>query len=202
MSGRPREFKNTDVIDAAIEVFWKHGYEATSAEALCKQTGIGRGSLYNAFGSKYELYKAALKRYQDLGIEEQKALLERSDRPVKERLRSLMEWAMQLDKLDTKDADRQGCMAVNAAAERGGHDAAVADLINDHVRFLEQTICHLIVLGQRSGEIPATRSPLELTRMFISSYYGLRVLGKVANDQDLLLDIIEGTLSSLSTTKA
>lgn len=58
-SGRPREFKDNAVIDAAMEVFWDNGYESCSTEALCNKTGLGRGSLYNAFGSKHELYEQA-----------------------------------------------------------------------------------------------------------------------------------------------
>ncbi|UUZ97577.1 TetR/AcrR family transcriptional regulator [Paenibacillus sp. P25] len=35
-----------------MEVFWEHGFEASSTERLCERTGLGRGSLYNAFGKQ------------------------------------------------------------------------------------------------------------------------------------------------------
>lgn len=49
---RPRTFDDDEVIDRAMERFWTHGYTDTSPAQLADATGIGKGSLYNAFGSK------------------------------------------------------------------------------------------------------------------------------------------------------
>lgn len=193
MSARPREFKDTAVIDAAMEVFWEHGFEASSTEELCKQTGLGRGSLYNAFGSKHALYEKALSRYQELGIQAQVEMLE-GPGLAKNRLRALMEWAIDQD---FHGAERRGCLAINAAIERGSKDAAVARLVGGHVERLEQALCRVIAEGQRSGEITSQRPALELARFFLSSYYGLRVLGKVVENRDVLADVVEGTLAAL-----
>ena len=54
------------IADAAMQVFWRRGYAATSVQDLVDGTGLGRGSLYNAFGSKQGLYEAALRRYHEL----------------------------------------------------------------------------------------------------------------------------------------
>jgi AcrR family transcriptional regulator len=193
MSGRPREFKNTEVIDAAMDVFWKNGFEASSAQKLCEQTGLGRGSLYNAFGSKHALFEASLKRYQEIGIQEQIKILEQPG-PIKGRLRILMEWAIEFD---LKEPERRGCFTINSAVELGGKDPGVAALVDHHIKNLEQALCHVMALGQRSGEIKSKRPALELARLFLSSYYGLRVLNKVVQDRNLLLDVVEGTLAAL-----
>jgi AcrR family transcriptional regulator len=193
MSARPREFKDTTVIDAAMEVFWEHGFEGSSTEKLCERTGLGRGSLYNAFGSKHALYEKALERYQELGIEIQVEVLEQSG-PVKDRLRALMVWGIDQDFDGEK---RRGCLSINAAIERGARDAAVARLVGGHVGRLEQALCHVIAVGQRSGEIASKRPALELARAFLSSFYGLRVLGKVVEDRRILEDVVEGTLAAL-----
>ena len=52
LPGRPRQFEDKEIIDAAVAVFSTNGYAGTSAQNLCDSTGLGRGSLYNAFGSK------------------------------------------------------------------------------------------------------------------------------------------------------
>lgn len=44
MSGRPKEFDDVAVIEAAMDVFWSNGYNGSSAQALCDRTGLGRGS--------------------------------------------------------------------------------------------------------------------------------------------------------------
>ena len=61
--GRPREFDETAVLDAAIDVFREHGFEGSSAAMLVQAMGIGRQSLYGSFGDKWQLYCAALRRY-------------------------------------------------------------------------------------------------------------------------------------------
>ncbi|KKI92795.1 TetR family transcriptional regulator [Bacillus sp. SA1-12] len=193
MSGRPREFKDMKVIEAAMDVFWVKGFDACSTEDLCKSTGLGKGSLYNAFGSKHNLYKQALLRYIELGLQAQLEILEHPG-PIKDRLRTLMEWVIDTD---LNDPDRRGCLSINAAMERGRKDPEIARAVRHHFARLEQALCHVLALGQRSGEITSKRPALELARFFRSSYYGLRVLTKVEQDRDALLDVVEGTLAAL-----
>ena len=40
MSGRPREFNDIAVIEAAMDVFWSHGYEGASAQAPVSYTHL------------------------------------------------------------------------------------------------------------------------------------------------------------------
>jgi len=60
---RPREFNETEALDRVVEVFWERGFEGTSIADLQEATGLGRQSLYNAFGGKRELFLRALDRY-------------------------------------------------------------------------------------------------------------------------------------------
>jgi AcrR family transcriptional regulator len=64
-AGRPRKFDDAKALDAAIGVFWKHGYEGASLDLLTRAMGINRPSLYGAFGDKAELFAKAVRRYQD-----------------------------------------------------------------------------------------------------------------------------------------
>lgn len=61
--GRPREFDRDAALHAAMLVFWKKGFLATSMNDLCDAMGIRSPSLYAAFGSKEELYVEAVQRY-------------------------------------------------------------------------------------------------------------------------------------------
>ena len=47
-----------------MTVFWEHGYEATSTDDLLREMGIGRQSMYDAFGDKHRLYLEALQLYE------------------------------------------------------------------------------------------------------------------------------------------
>jgi AcrR family transcriptional regulator len=63
--GRPRGFDPDVVLDAAIDVFWRRGYEGASLSELTAAMGIRSPSLYAAFGDKAQLFQTALGRYVD-----------------------------------------------------------------------------------------------------------------------------------------
>jgi AcrR family transcriptional regulator len=63
-SGRTRQFDVNEVLDRALEMFWRKGYEGTSLADLTEAMDINRPSLYAAFGSKEQLFRRALDRYQ------------------------------------------------------------------------------------------------------------------------------------------
>ncbi len=60
---RPPEFDRDEAIASAIKVFARHGFEAASTSDLLEGMGIGRQSLYGAFGDKRGLFLEALRRY-------------------------------------------------------------------------------------------------------------------------------------------
>lgn len=63
-TGRPRGFDREAALDAAMRLFWQHGYEGTSLDALrTEMGGISSASFYSAFGSKEALYREALQLY-------------------------------------------------------------------------------------------------------------------------------------------
>lgn len=62
---RTRAFDTDEVVQAARDVFWTLGYDAAAMPDLERATGLGRSSLYNAFGSKRGLFDAAVQSYLD-----------------------------------------------------------------------------------------------------------------------------------------
>lgn len=60
--GRPRGFDEAEVVARAAGLFCRRGYEATSIDELVAVSGLHRGSLYKAFGSKRGIFLAALHR--------------------------------------------------------------------------------------------------------------------------------------------
>ena len=61
--GRPRQFDLDEALGAALQVFWRKGYEGTSLPDLTEAMGINRPSLYAAFGNKASLFRKAVERY-------------------------------------------------------------------------------------------------------------------------------------------
>ena len=60
--GRTRSFDERQVVETAAALFTGQGYEATSIDDLVGATGLHRGSLYQAFGSKRGIFLTALQR--------------------------------------------------------------------------------------------------------------------------------------------
>ncbi|CAP41770.1 MULTISPECIES: TetR/AcrR family transcriptional regulator [Pseudomonadota] len=193
MSGRPKEYDDTAVIDAAMDVFWTNGFEASSTQELCERTGLGRGSLYHAFGSKQNLYEQALRRYQELGLKAQTEILN-GPGTAKERLQALLQWGVDGD-LDPEK--RRSCMALFSVMERGSKDPVIDQINRAYVNRLEAVICHVIAVGQRNGELADDRPALEVARAFLASYYGLRILGQSMPDRAFLSDVLQGTIAKL-----
>jgi AcrR family transcriptional regulator len=51
-------------IDIATRLFAEHGYDGTSIDAVLKESGASRGSLYHHFASKEALFEAVLDRVE------------------------------------------------------------------------------------------------------------------------------------------
>ncbi len=58
--GRKKGFDNGEVLAHFRRAFLTHGYEGTSIDDLVNASGLLRGSLYAAFGSKRGMFIAAL----------------------------------------------------------------------------------------------------------------------------------------------
>ncbi|WGW12578.1 TetR/AcrR family transcriptional regulator [Saxibacter everestensis] len=62
--GRRRGFDRQQALETAMDLFWEHGYEATSVSQLCAAIGINPPSLYAAFGSKSQLFLDVVEYYE------------------------------------------------------------------------------------------------------------------------------------------
>ncbi|QES44442.1 TetR family transcriptional regulator [Streptomyces venezuelae] len=199
---RPREFDEDRVVTAAMETFWRHGYEATSTRDLCDSTGLGPSSLYNTFGGKRQLYLRALRRYHDTATEEQVAIL-RGDGSAKERLRAMMMHSVDADLGEggragaTDAAGTRGCFAINAAVEAAAYDPEVREAVRRSFDRVEDELCAVVEAGRAAGEIRATGDARVVARRVQSTYYGLRVLSRVQDDRDVLLATVDGALADL-----
>src|SRR5687767_7385115 len=117
--GRPRGFDEKKALDAALDVFWRKGYEGASLSDLTDAMGINRPSLYAAFGNKEALFRRVLEHYAEgpAGYVP-KALEARTARAVFERLLSGA-----IDLVTCPDNPR-GCLAVQGALACGDEAAA------------------------------------------------------------------------------
>src|SRR5262245_58937569 len=103
---RPRQFDPARVDEALLGVFWSRGYARTSIEELTQATGLLRGSLYAAYGSKEDMFRAAIRRY----VAELAAAVA-TEKTGLEGVQHILDTVV---RLTLRDGDRRGCPILNA----------------------------------------------------------------------------------------
>ena len=63
--GRLKNFNRDDLLDCAIQLFWKKGYAETSLSDLERATGVNKSGLYSEFKDKDDIFYESLKRYHE-----------------------------------------------------------------------------------------------------------------------------------------
>jgi TetR/AcrR family transcriptional regulator, transcriptional repressor for nem operon len=189
---RPREFDEDAVLDAAVQCFWRRGYEATSVKNLIGVTGITAASLYNAYGDKRELFRTALDRYVEGSVV---ARMQRCESlPPREAIRAFFD---EILSRSLNDREHKGCMLVNSALELAPHDPEFQKIILGVFRRLESFFQNCIERGQETGEIARAMPAQALARHLLGVLIGVRVLARVRPDRTLLRDVIAPALAML-----
>ena len=114
--GRPRRFDESDLLDAAAELFWTRGFDETSIEDIARAGGVGNGSIYAAYGSKKGLFLAALEHYCQARAAFVRDVVTGAPGTARTAARTLL-------RADVDDCaahpDRRGCLMLNAVAHLG-----------------------------------------------------------------------------------
>jgi TetR/AcrR family transcriptional regulator, transcriptional repressor for nem operon len=181
---RTKEFRPEEALDAAVQLFWRRGYEATSMRDLLDGMGIGRGSFYDTFGDKHALFLASLDRFEEVRTAWIDEALEGSGLGgIEEVFRRTIEGMVRFE-------PRRGCLLANTAVE-------VAARISRHVRRTEEAFMGALVRARGAGEIPAQADPKVLARFLVSNLHGLRVLARAGSDRETLEDAARVALQAL-----
>lgn len=190
---RPREFDYELVMDKAVETFWRKGYEATSIQDLVDATGLHRGSLYAAFGSKQELFLTVLDRYNHVVVTRLLELLEQEP-AGKTGIRLF--FATVIEHVLTAGPLR-GCLVTNSAVERGLSCQETAVKVGACLKRLEAGFLRSLDRMSAAGELRNNLDRRALARHLTSLLQGLLVIGKVRPEAEVLNDIVSVGLSVL-----
>ncbi|WP_205326360.1 TetR/AcrR family transcriptional regulator [Glycomyces sp. YM15] len=190
--GRPKNFEPDVAVAQAMETFWTKGYAGTSPADLAEATGVGKGSLYHAFGSKRELFGKALDLYGQVGSEMTEAFLNEPG-TAKERLRAYL--ALLVD-IDLDGPVRRGCLAASTALELGGKDPEAIRAVQ---RMTDATIglfADRIRKGQRDGDVAKEVDADAQAHFLMNTVVGLRVMAQT-HDGPVLHRIIDTAVAGL-----
>lgn len=168
--GRPRTFDRQAALEAAVALFWRHGYEGTSIADLTEALGVTPPTLYAAFGSKEQLYREALEHY--IARDGDRAEVLRAEIPAYVVIEQYMRRAAERF---TAPGRPPGCMistaSLNCAAENGAARAAAAALRDSSFKLLVEKLCQAVA----TGELPAESDVLALARFYSAVIQGMSV---------------------------
>ncbi|TKA06407.1 TetR/AcrR family transcriptional regulator [Actinacidiphila oryziradicis] len=175
---RPRAFDEKQVLNAVREQFWDAGYAATSLQDLMRVSGLGKGSLYAAFGDKRQLFLRALHSYTDDSHGYLRKALAEAPRAV-DALRMLLEAPIDDP---TGAGTRRGCLMANSTCELGKADPEV--LAHAHRTYETSTtlIGDCVARAQREGDLPAGADPIALARALLAAQQGIVFMGRTGLD--------------------
>lgn len=169
-----KSFDIDDAVDRAMRVFWAKGYEATSIGDLVDGMGINKGSLYNAFGSKKDLFTRVLLKYDRDNQQKTIAHLESLDDPIVA-VTTLFD---ALIEESVTDGERKGCFLVNTALELPSHDDDIRNMVVSAFGDMEAFLRRQILLGHKRGTIAKRVKANETAKSILSLIVGLRVLAR------------------------
>jgi TetR/AcrR family transcriptional regulator, transcriptional repressor for nem operon len=190
---RPRRFEEQDVVDRAMELFWKQGYEATSVADLTAGLGVHPGSLYRTFGDKHALFVRALARYRETQAQAlAPTLLEGG--PVLPRIRAVLVGFIELA---AKQEKPQGCLAANSVGELLPGDADVARGVAGVLSDVEDGFLQGLRAAASQGEIADDLDLPGWAATLTMLTQGLQVVAKVDPDPCRLIQGVDAALAAL-----
>lgn len=187
-------FEESDVIDAAMGVFWAKGYSETSLIDLIETTGVQRGSLYNTFGGKRELFELALVKYDRENRVATCAQLEKMKSP----LAAIKLLFNEVVKQAGGECGQNGCMLINTALNLTHHDEKIRAFVKKGLDEFAQFFERLVKRGQKLGEIPGHVAARSTSKALLSMVIGLRVMARGSSNRQTLNHVAKQALRLLS----
>lgn len=190
---RPRSFNEHEVLLHVMQIFWKRGYEATSLSDITRETRLSKSSLYEAFGSKRELFLSAFEIYRQMRMRMLNGYL--TSQPTA--MASIRHFFLMILEHARNQERPFGCMSCNEAVELAPHDDEVHRLVERDFQGIEDALTAAIERGIMDGSVPAEKNARALARHMTVAHHGFMMMSRSRTDIRRLEDTIEVILSLL-----
>ena len=192
--GRPRAFEAETVLAHAMEVFWGHGFAATSLDDVSAATGLNRPSLYGAFGDKRALYLQAYGQYRKRVSETFQPMFAARE-PLRVKLRRILIAALDLY-LSGEDGPR-GCFTVLSAASDAIADPALHSVVGEAIAATDRAFGRLFADARAAGELPASADPRRLARIASATLHTLSIRARARIPRAEIVPIVDDAVTTI-----
>jgi TetR/AcrR family transcriptional repressor of nem operon len=188
--GRPRSFDTATVLEAVEEQFRATGYAGTSLDDVASATGLGRGSIYAAFGDKHELFMRSLSEFCERTEARAAAALDGPDDTALERLHAFVLAAAQV-------GTGTNCMATKFAVELDEQDSEARARAAQTFAALQRRLRDCILAAQRNGDIDPSADADLSAKLLVTTTRGLDVMSRAGQSANDLEPVAEAAFRSL-----
>jgi TetR/AcrR family transcriptional regulator, copper-responsive repressor len=191
--GRPKAYDRDTALKAMRNVFWAHGYAATSLDDLSASSGMNRPSLYNAFGDKAGVFMAVLDDY----VDQVRAVYQQvfwADLPLDRSLRHIYETVL---KLYTSREGPRGCFIVGVALTQALNDEAIAQRVRTSLAELDAAFLRRLQKAQNAGELSAGADLDMLASLASATHSALSVRARAGVERAQLDRLIDSTIRAI-----
>lgn len=191
--GRKREFDVDRALDTALETFWECGYEASSMQVLCAAMEVAPGSAYAAFGTKRELFLAALRHYTETVSAEAVGRITSAPTGAQ----GLHAYFDHLVDAMVDGRRRWGCLITNTLVEFAGRDPELAGIGRLHLAALRAAFDSALTRALAEGELRPSTDPAQTAALLVAVVQGLNVLARGRPGRDSLRTVADAALAGL-----
>jgi len=190
--GRPRKFDTDEALGNALLVFWTKGFAGTSLDELADAMEMKRPSIYNAFGDKQSLYRAALDAFQAQLNGGLKALAQESD------LRKTLNlfFARALDVYMSGETPLGCFIFCTAPAEAIAHPDVRADIL-EITTNTDKVLKRFFESAQKTGQFPSTTDPMIAAQLTQATLHSLALRSRAGQPRTTLNKMAKGTVEMI-----
>lgn len=164
--GMAKQYERTELLDRAVELFRRQGFNGTSTAELVATLGVNRKSMYAEFGSKQGLFEAALERYDAHHLSRVLRPLEARGAGLEEIRGAFEGYASAID----SPFRGLGCLMCNTAVERGALDPGLQRFVDAYLARLTRAFRGAL---DRAGEGNPASELDELSRFLTTALIGI-----------------------------
>lgn len=194
---RPRSFNTDAVLLAAEQQFRTTGYAGTNVETISEVTGLGRGSLYAAFGDKHDLFVRTVEGFCTRNESAFAKMLAGPDDGALDRLRAFLAAAARTG----SDDGSRTCMATKVSVELEHRDKVVSQRIARSFETIRGSIAGCVAAAQRHGDLDPQADPGQVADLIFTIQRGLDVLSRTS-DRRTRACIAENAFAMLPLTRS
>ncbi|MCR4158374.1 TetR/AcrR family transcriptional regulator [Kerstersia gyiorum] len=196
--GRPRAYDPDQVLERALQAFWKSGYSGTSLDALAAATGLNRPSLYAGLGDKRTIYIKAMRRFQAHAREHFGAALQPQpdDQSFADVIARYLRAAIKVDGLQ-EDTSVSGCAVISTATAEALTDPEIRQVLDDVLEEMDGQLLTRLQAAQAQGELPQDTDVEAMAFLMSSTAHSIGIrarAGQAKQDMERMVDSLARAL--------